>query len=103
MALVRVASVAQLGPGEVMEVRAGDRILAVCNVEGAVYALDGKCLHVGGPLGHGAVNGQHVVCPWHLWEFDCRTGACDFNPAHAVATYAVTVQGDDILVEVPGA
>jgi nitrite reductase/ring-hydroxylating ferredoxin subunit len=41
-----------------------------------------------------------VVCPWHAWEFDCTTGACDFNPEIVVRRYPVKVEGDDVLVDV---
>jgi nitrite reductase/ring-hydroxylating ferredoxin subunit len=52
-------------------------------------------------LGQGALHGNNVVCPWHAWEWNCQTGANDFNPSQKVATYAVTLEGDDILLEVP--
>jgi nitrite reductase/ring-hydroxylating ferredoxin subunit len=42
-----------------------------------------------------------VVCPWHAWEWDCQTGANDYDPAQRVATYPVTLDGDDVLVELP--
>jgi nitrite reductase (NADH) small subunit len=101
MPLVKVGSLAELGPGSVVEVWVGDQRFALCNAGGTVHALDGACLHAGGPLGHGAMNGHQVVCPWHLWEFDCRTGAYDRNPDCRVATFPVTIDGDDILIEVP--
>jgi nitrite reductase/ring-hydroxylating ferredoxin subunit len=101
MPLVKAGSAARLTPGSVVEVRAGERVLAVCNVEGSIHAMEGRCLHVGGPLGHGMMNGHHVVCPWHLWEFDCRTGEYDGNPAYCVPVYPVKIEGDDIWVEVP--
>jgi nitrite reductase/ring-hydroxylating ferredoxin subunit len=101
MPLVKVASLSSLAPGSVTEVQAGGANYAICNVDGRVYALGGDCLHLGGPLGHGAMNGHHVVCPWHLWEFDCRTGAYDRSPEHRVPTYPVTLQGDDILLDIP--
>jgi nitrite reductase (NADH) small subunit len=41
-----------------------------------------------------------VVCPWHAWEFDCTTGACDFNGEIMVRRYPVRVEGDDILVDI---
>jgi nitrite reductase/ring-hydroxylating ferredoxin subunit len=103
MPVVKVGSLAHLPPGSVMEVRAGGETYALCNVGGSVYALGGTCLHVGGPLGHGALDGHHVVCPWHMWEFDCRTGEYDRNPAFSVPTFPVRVEGDDILMELPDA
>ena len=73
---------------------------AVCNVGGAIHALSGVCLHLGGPLGQGQIHDGRVVCPYHMWGFDCLTGECDQNPALRVATYEVKVEGDDILMQV---
>jgi len=101
MPLVNVASVADLPPGEVTEVFVGQRPFAICNVAGAIHALDGVCIHHGGPLGQGHLDGAHLACPYHLWEFDCRTGEYDRDPARRVATYPVRVDDGQILIEVP--
>jgi len=101
VSLVRVASLRQVPPGEVIEVTVEGVRYAICNVDGRVHALSGDCLHRGGPLGYGRMNGYQVVCPWHLWEFDCRTGAYDRNPEIRLPTYPVRVEGDDILIELP--
>ncbi|MGO4883445.1 MAG: Rieske (2Fe-2S) protein [Bryobacteraceae bacterium] len=101
MSFVKVASLSKLPADSVTEAAVGNDVYAICNVGGRVTALSGTCLHRGGPLGQGALHGNHVVCPWHAWEWDCRTGANDFNPDQKVATYAVKVEGDDIMIEVP--
>ena len=101
MPLVPVGKVSALPADSVMEVLVGDRPYAICNAGGAIHALDGVCLHRGGPLGQGQIQEGRVVCPYHLWEFDCRTGAYDYNPSIGVATFAVQVEGDDIFIQVP--
>jgi nitrite reductase (NADH) small subunit len=101
MALVKVALASQLPPGSVMPADAGEQTFAVCNVGGEFYALDGICPHSGGPLGEGALHGSTLVCPWHAWEFDCRTGANDFDPDVTVATFPVKVEAGEILIDVP--
>jgi nitrite reductase (NADH) small subunit len=101
MAYVRVGSLSRLAPGSVMEVSAGEDRYAICNVDGRIHALAGTCPHRGGPLGQGAMNGGNLTCPWHAWEFDCRTGAHDYNPAVKLATFPVQIAGDDILIELP--
>ena len=97
---VRVGSLAKLPPGTIYEFEVAGRPVAVCNSGGIVHALDGICPHAGGPLGHGALHDHTVVCPYHAWEFDCRTGENDFDPSLKVATFAVRLEGDDILVDV---
>jgi nitrite reductase/ring-hydroxylating ferredoxin subunit len=101
MPLINVGKLSRLPAETVMEVMVGPQPYAICHVGGEVRALDGNCLHRGGPLGQGQIHNGHVVCPFHLWEFDCRTGEYDFNPSMRVATYEVKVEGDDILLQVP--
>ena len=101
MSFVRVGSLAQLPPGSVMEAHVGDWTYAICNAGGEIHALDGICPHAGGPLGQGALHGTTLVCPWHAWEFDCRTGAHDYNPAVVAPTFPVQIVGDRILIDIP--
>ena len=90
-------------PDSVTEVMAAGEPVAICNIGGEVHALSGTCPHQGGPLGQGAVNGASVTCPWHGWEFDCRTGENDFNPNIKVDVYPVRVDSGDIFIELPDA
>jgi nitrite reductase/ring-hydroxylating ferredoxin subunit len=100
MPFVRVGSVKKLGPGSVMEVSVHGSTIAVCNSEGVIYAVSGICPHAGGPLGQGALHGHMLVCPWHSWEYDCRTGENDFDPEIRISSYPVKIEGDDILVDI---
>jgi nitrite reductase/ring-hydroxylating ferredoxin subunit len=101
MSFVKVARTADLPPDSLEEVTVGDNCYALCNTGGEVYAVSGLCIHRGGPLGQGALHGTQIVCPWHAWEFDCRTGVYDYNPALKLPTYAVKIDGEDILIDVP--
>jgi nitrite reductase/ring-hydroxylating ferredoxin subunit len=39
-----------------------------------------------------------VTCPWHAYEFDCRTGKNEWDDS--VETYPVKVDGTDILIDI---
>jgi nitrite reductase/ring-hydroxylating ferredoxin subunit len=41
---------------------------------GAVYALEGKCAHMGCPLFSGTLAGAVLTCPCHDWRFNIKTG-----------------------------
>jgi nitrite reductase (NADH) small subunit len=99
MAFVKVGSLSSLPAGAVTEVVIGDDSFAVCNLGGEVHALQGICPHAGGPIGQGAMQGSLVVCPWHEWAYDCRTGENDFDPTVKLDRFAVKVEGDDILLD----
>jgi 3-phenylpropionate/trans-cinnamate dioxygenase ferredoxin subunit len=75
--------------------------IALCNVEGAIYAIDDVCTHDGGPLGEGMLFGDLVECPRHGARFDVKTGQVRALPAVIpVRTYPVQVEGDQIKVRV---
>ena len=101
MPLRQVATLDQLPPGSVVEVMVDSQPFALCRTHDAVYALDGVCPHRGGPLGHGQIHAGHLVCPFHLWEFDCHSGEYGADPTCRVPTYEVNVQDGNIFLEVP--
>ena len=96
----RVASASEIPAGTGKVVQAGGKTLAVFNCDGTFYATENACKHRGGPLGEGSLSGTTVTCPWHGWEYDVTTGACQMDDAIKVQKFDVKVQGDDILVAV---
>ena len=101
MPLVKAGSLSKLTPGSVMEAQIGDATYAICNAGGEIHAMDGICPHAGGPLGQGALHGTTLVCPWHAWEYDCRSGVNEMDEGLRLATVPVRIEGDDILLEIP--
>ena len=99
---LRIASLADIPPGSAREYVAGDRIVALFNVEGRLYALDGLCPHQSGPLGRGSLSGAVVTCPWHGWQFDVCTGQHHVNRSLRHPPLAVKIEGDDVFVDVNG-
>ena len=97
---VRLAAVEDVPVGEGRVVSAEGRDLALFNVDGAFYAIDNACIHRGGPLGEGDLEGRFVSCPWHAWRWDVTTGANVNNPAIALGCYPVVEEGGAIFVEV---
>ena len=100
MPFVKAATVAALPPGSMAEAEIGGELYVVCNVEGKLHAMDGRCPHAGGPLAQGGLHGHTVVCPWHSWEFDCRTGHTDFNSRFNLKVFDVKVEGEDVLINI---
>lgn len=101
MAFLNVAGLADVPPDSVIEVMVGQQPYAICHTRDGVYALNGICPHRGGPLGQGQIHQGNVVCPYHLWEFDCRTGVYDLDSDRRVATYEVKVEDGRIFLQVP--
>lgn len=101
MALETIAKVSDTPPGTISVHEVGDLRIALCNVNGRFYAIDDVCTHDGGPLDQGELDGELVECPRHGARFDVTTGRPMTLPAvRPVKTYPVTVDGDDVRVEI---
>ena len=85
--------------GNVMEVEAQGRSLCLARIGGELSALDNRCPHRQGPLGQGWVEGNTVVCPWHAWSFDARSGRSVFPDNEQVAVFPLKREGDALLIE----
>jgi nitrite reductase (NADH) small subunit len=99
--LVTVARADDVPPGTVTAVQAGEEPIALVNLNGTFYATQGKCLHLGGPLGEGRLEMEcYLTCPWHGWKYDVRTGKNDFDHAIEARTYEVQVEDGEVKVAV---
>jgi len=98
MAFVRTAKTNEITPGTIREFQVEGKAVALANVGGKYYAINNTCLHRGGPLGQGVMDGNIVTCPWHGWQYDVTTGKIGQNPTVGVDCYAVEVRGEDIFV-----
>ena len=98
---VSIGQAADIPVGEGRVVEAEGMTLALFNVDGAFFALDNACAHRGGPLGEGDLDGTVVVCPWHAWRWDVKTGANVNNPAVKMPCFPVSVADGRVFVELP--
>jgi nitrite reductase/ring-hydroxylating ferredoxin subunit len=99
---VKVASTADLAPGEMTLVEVGGELICLANVDGTFYAISDECTHVGGALSEGELEGYTVTCPLHGGQFDIRTGKVLQRPPLDDATsYEVKVEGQDVLIARP--
>ena len=98
----------------------GETTIGIFRVGGNLYAYLNKCAHQGGPVCQGKViprvsevidrGGEsrgfafdeahlHIVCPWHGWAWDPKTGQAQ-APGAKVAVYPVKIENGDVLVEI---
>ena len=96
---VKVAQTSDLAPGQMKQVQAGDELILLVNLDGEYYAMDDICSHAYAPLTQGDLNGEEVECPLHGSAFNVKTGEVLSPPANqSLETFAVRIEGDDILV-----
>ena len=109
----------------------GRKVIAFENFEVGVFKLGGEfyaylnhCPHMGGPACQGKMIAKveeviaddrtskgmtfskeklHVVCPWHGFEFDIRTGIHPGNPKARLRRVKVAVVAGDVVITVPDA
>jgi nitrite reductase (NADH) small subunit len=95
---VPVAATSEIPPGGSTVAVVAGHVVAVFNVGGTFYALSNVCLHRGGPVGEGELDGTVVTCPVHGWRYDVRTGENLANPAARLKTFLVKVEDGRVLV-----
>ena len=107
MDYVRVASVADVGMGQIMPVEAKGEKLLLTQVGATFYAAQRKCPHLGFNLCRGSLEGAAVVCPLHKAKFDLATGEIVRDPKLLflnlkakgnLKTYPVRVLDNEIFV-----
>ncbi len=97
--LVRVCAESRLpSAGQVAEFVVDGRALCVANVNGSIAVLDGTCPHEGGPLGEGMIEDGCVVCPWHSFSFDLRSGICPQDDGMKAETLEAVVSDGELRV-----
>ena len=100
MAFKKVGNISDVPPGTAKVYEVGDRAVAVCNVDGELYAIDDVCTHDEGSLDQGELEGYEIECPRHGARFDIRSGEVKALPAVLpIDTFKVRLQGDDIEIE----
>jgi nitrite reductase (NADH) small subunit len=98
---VKICSVADAPqPGKVMEAEVEGVGVCLANLHGELSALDNWCPHRRGPLGQGWIEGEAVVCPWHSWAFDVKTGQAEYPENERVTVFPLKVEEDAVLIDI---
>jgi nitrite reductase (NADH) small subunit len=95
----KVASIDDIAPNDMKIFSVAGKEIVISRADGGVQAFSNACVHRGGPLGEGDLQGCVVTCPWHGWQFNVQTGESVMNAQIKHPVYPVTVEGKDIYVE----
>lgn len=117
---VAVGAVEEFPVGAFRIVEVGGHSVGLIRLaDGSVHALRNRCPHKGAPICQGIVGGtwppsepgqlafgregEVLVCPWHGFEYDIRTGRELYRDEPTVLRkFGVTVQGGTVYVELWG-
>jgi nitrite reductase (NADH) small subunit len=104
---VRIASSEELVQGGVVESVVDGNVIAVFRTQDGLFAIDGVCMHQGGPIAKGKIqmakghNGNDslcVTCPWHGWQYDLKTGCNMATGKPMLSVYRVEEIDGQILL-----
>jgi nitrite reductase (NADH) small subunit len=96
----KLAETSEIEEGKSLIVKGPDGLeIVLFKQEGEIFALENVCPHMGGPLGDGEIESCMVTCPWHGWQFDIKTGACENMPGDDARKINISVIGNDIFMD----
>lgn len=96
---VRAASVDDARENTPQTIHVGDRTIGLFYHDGAFFATDNRCPHMGFPLTDGSVDDGILTCPWHHARFEISCGDT-FDPfADDVRTYPAEIRDGDVYVD----
>ena len=76
------------------------RLVLVVRTEEGLYAMDGRCSHMGMDLGKGRLDGHTVECMLHHAVFDVRDGKVLRNlAARDMRTYPIKSEGGQVRID----
>src|SRR4051812_45756015 len=105
-------------------IESGGVEVGVFNLGGEFFAYENVCPHIGGPACQGKIIAKveegvapdrtstglefsktkiNVVCPWHGFEFDIRTGRHPGDGRYRLKSIKVRVADGDVIVSLPEA
>jgi nitrite reductase/ring-hydroxylating ferredoxin subunit len=111
----------QVPEGGRLVVDVAEKTVGIFRVEGRLYAWENTCAHQGGPVCQGKIiprvteviddggesrgfafdeSSLHIVCPWHGFEFNIKTGVHPGRHAAQLIGVAVEETADGIYVTV---
>ncbi|WP_298967056.1 non-heme iron oxygenase ferredoxin subunit [uncultured Methylobacterium sp.] len=97
------AAVADLAEGAVIGRTCAGTAVALYRIDGAYHATADRCTHAEARLSEGEVAEGCIECPLHYGLFEIATGKALGGPvSRDLATYPVRVEGDRLLVGLPG-
>lgn len=98
---VAVATVDEIPNGQRKIVQVDALSIGVFHHQGAWYAVRNSCIHQGGPVATGLLEGDVLICPWHGFRYDLRSARCLTDPDAELDRYTVTVEGGIVYLDVP--
>ncbi|MFF9808213.1 Rieske (2Fe-2S) protein [Streptomyces coeruleorubidus] len=103
MERIEVGTVGDLDEKSVLRLSLPDgrAVTVAVLADGEYAAFEGLCPHKGAPITEGRICEDVVICPWHAFRFDLRSGEPVGTPSiMKLSVLPVTVESDRIFVTI---
>ena len=98
---MRIGRVDEIPDGERKIVHVGNMTVGIFHHKGKWYAVRNLCLHRGGPVATGMLDGDTITCPWHGFQYNITTGQLLVDPNAKLDTFEVVLENDEVHLLVP--
>jgi 3-phenylpropionate/trans-cinnamate dioxygenase ferredoxin component len=98
---ILVAKLEDIPDGERKIVRVDGLSIGIFHHKGDFYALHNSCLHRGGPVCTGRLEGDVLTCPWHGFQYNVTNAQLLIDPNASLDHYPVTLRDGEVHIGVP--
>jgi nitrite reductase/ring-hydroxylating ferredoxin subunit len=64
-------------------------VIAFKDTNGSTQLVSSVCPHFGGPLRRTSLTSNELVCEWHSWSFDLKSGKCTNRQSNCSLTFYI--------------
>ena len=72
--------------------------IALFRTSAGIRAVENRCPHAGGRLDDGLVRGNELMCIWHGWRFDLRSGDCRNHDGNGLRFLDIFIEAGGIYL-----
>ncbi len=82
----------------IKKVKVNGKGICLVGYDGEIFALSSTCPHAGADLSGGWCGNGKLICPFHRYSFDIRTGRGDPGQNDYVDIYPVEIRDDGVYI-----
>lgn len=98
---VLVGSASEIPEGSRKIIQVDDLSIGIFHHKGEWVALRNHCLHAGGPVATGPLEGDTLTCPWHGFRYCVLNGELLIDPALKLESYEIILRDEQLLIKIP--
>ncbi len=88
----------QFHENNMLEVKAGDKIICLVKHKETLFSCSAKCPHAGGLLADGYVDVLgNIVCPLHRYKFSLQNGRNTSGEGYFLKTFPIEIREDGVF------